>query len=219
MLNNINPTVWSNNYIYIAKSPLTKFYRNFLIKKLKFFEITKDKNSSILDFGCGFGYILNYFYSRGYRNLYGVDPDKEFLKRVPKQIKTSLQFGEKTNFEDNSFDVVFVYCVLHHLEKDKNYFEAIDEIMRVLKPKGYLFICEPGHYRSFIIMAYITKILSFFSKFFKSYNSLLDEEKIIVHYFIKNHYKVIDRLREKKIKEIENTYKYEKWLYVCQKLN
>ena len=219
MLNNINPTDWSNNYIYIAKSPLTKFYRNFLIKKLKFFEIIKDKNSSILDFGCGFGYFLNYFYSRGYRNLYGVDPDKEFLKRVPKQIKTSLQFGEKTNFEDNPFDVVFVYCVFHHLEKDKNYLEAIDEIMSVLKPKGYLFICEPGHYRSFIIMAYITKILSFFSKFFKSYNSILDEEKIIVHYFIKNHYKVIDRLREKKIKEIENTYIYEKWLYVCQKLN
>ena len=68
-------------------------------------------------------------------------------------------------------------------------------------------------------MEYITKILSFFSKFFKSYKLILDEEKIIVRYLIKNHYKVIDRLREKKIKEIENTYIYEKWLYVCQKLN
>ena len=28
-----------------------------------------------------------------------------------------------------------------------------------------------------------------------------------------------NKLREKKIKEIENTYIYEKWLYVCQKLN
>ena len=119
MLNNINPTVGSNNYIYIAKSPLTKFYRNFLIKKLKLFEIINDKNSSILDFGCGFGYFLNYFYSRGYRNLYGVDPDKEFLKRVPKQIKTSLQFGEKTNFEDNSFDVVLFTAYFTILRKIK----------------------------------------------------------------------------------------------------
>ena len=55
------------------------------------------------------------------KNLYGIDPDKELLKQVPSQIKTSLQFGQKTNFEDNSFDVVFVYCVLHHLEKDKIY--------------------------------------------------------------------------------------------------
>ena len=44
-------------------------------------------------------------------------------------------------------------------------------------------------------------------------------KKIIVHYFIKNHYKAIDRLIKKKIKEIENTYKYEKWLYVYQKLD
>ena len=138
---------------------------------------------------------------------------------MPSQIKTSLQFGQKTNFEDNSFDVVFVYCVLHHLEKDKNYFEAIDEIMRILKPKGYLFICEPGHYRSFVIMEYITKVLSLFLKFFKSFKAILDEEKTIVRYFIRNHYKVIDKIRNKKIKEIENTYKYEKWLYVCQKLD
>ena len=92
MSNNINPIDWSDNAVNLTRSPLTKFYRDLMVKKLKFFEITKDKNSSISDFGCGFGYFLNYFYSRGYRNLYGVDPDKEFLKRVPKQIKTSLQF-------------------------------------------------------------------------------------------------------------------------------
>ena len=47
MSNNINSTDWSSNYIDITKSPLTKFYRNFLIKKLKLFEIINDKNSSI----------------------------------------------------------------------------------------------------------------------------------------------------------------------------
>ena len=78
--------------------------------------------------------------------------------------------------------------------------------MRILNPKGYLFICEPGRYKSFIIMEYITKILSFFSKFFKSYKSILDEEKIIVRYFIKNQYKVIDRLRKKKIKDDKEEY-------------
>ena len=80
---------------------------------------------------------------------------------------------------DTHFRVMGKITQLLGREALSNDFEAIDEIMRVLKPKGYLFICEPGHYRSFIIMAYITKILSFFSKFFKSYDSLLDEEKII----------------------------------------
>ena len=217
MSNNINPIDWSNNAVTLTKSSLTQFYRNFMIKKLKFFEIVKDKDSSVLDFGCGFGYFLNYFYNKGYKNLHGIDPDQKLLDQVPKKIKTSLQFAQKTNLENNSFDVVFIYCVLHHIGKDKDYFKAIDEAMRVLKPQGYLFICEPGRHKTFIVMEFIIKILGLFSRLFKSYDEILEEEKNLVHYFLKNHYKIRDRLREKKIKEISNMYKYEKWLYVCQK--
>ena len=217
MSNSVNPTEWSNNAVNLTKSSLTKFYRDLMVKKLKFFEIIKNKDSKILDFGCGFGYFLNYFYNKGYKNIHGIDPDEQLLKKVPNKIETSLQFGQKTNLDDNSFDVVFIYCVLHHIGKDKEYFEAIDEIIRILKPKGYLFICEPGRYRTFLVMEYVVKMLSFFSKLFKSYNEILDEEKVLVHHFLKNHYKIVDKLREKKIKEVINTYKFEKWFYVCQK--
>ena len=89
MSKNINSTDWSSNYINLTKSPLTKFYRNFLIKKLKLFKIVNNKNSSILDFGCGFGYFLNYFYNKGYRNLYGIDPDKELHGRSSEVISLS----------------------------------------------------------------------------------------------------------------------------------
>ena len=181
MSNNINPIDWSDNAVKLTRSPLTKFYRDLMVKKLKFFEIVRNENASILDFGCGFGYFLNYFYNKGYKNLHGIDPDKKLLNQVPKQIKTSLQFGQKTNLENNSFDVVFIYCVLHHVGKDKDYFEVIDEVMRVLKPKGYLFICEPGRSKTFIVMEFIIKILDLFSQLFKSYDALLKEEKILVH--------------------------------------
>ena len=63
MSNNINPIDWSNNAVTLTRSSLTQSYRNFMVKKLKFFEIIKDKNSNVLDFGCGFGYFLNYFYN------------------------------------------------------------------------------------------------------------------------------------------------------------
>ena len=109
MSNNINPIDWSENAVNLTRSPLTKFYRDLMVKKLKFFEIVRNENASILDFGCGFGYFLNYFYNKGYKNLHGIDPDKKLLNQVPKQIKTSLQFGQKTNLENNSFDVVFIY--------------------------------------------------------------------------------------------------------------
>jgi 2-polyprenyl-3-methyl-5-hydroxy-6-metoxy-1,4-benzoquinol methylase len=217
MSNNINPIDWSDNAVKLTRSPLTKFYRDFMVKKLKFFEIVRNENASILDFGCGFGYFLNYFYNKGYKNLHGIDPDKKLLNQVPKQIKTSVQFGQKTKLENNSFDVVFIYCVFHHVGKDKDYFEVIDEVMRVLKPNGHLFICEPGRRKTFIVMEFIIKILELFSQLFKSYDALIKEEKILVHYFLKNHYKIRDKLREKNFNEIINTYKFEKWLYVCQK--
>ena len=66
-------------------------------------------------------------------------------------------------------------------------------------------------------MEFIIKILEMFSQLFKSYDALIKEEKNLVHYFLKNHHKVRDKLREKKFSEIINTYKFEKWLYVCQK--
>jgi len=215
----INPDDWSNNAINLTRSPLTKFYRDLMVKKLNFFKIIKDKDSNLLDFGCGFGYFLNYFYNKGYKNLHGIDPDQKLLDQVPKQIKTSLQFAQKTNLKNNSFDVVFIYCVLHHIGKDKDYFEAIEEAMRLLKPQGYLFICEPGRHKTFIVMEFIIKILGLFSRLFKSYDEILIEEKNLVHYFLKNHHKIRDKLREKKVNEIINTYKLEKWLYVCQKVS
>ena len=165
-------------------------------------------------------YAMNesgYNYNKGYKNLHGIDPDQKLLNQIPKKIKTSIQYGQKTNLESNSFDVVFIYCVFHHVGQDKDYFEVIDEVLRVLKPNGYLFICEPGRRKTFIVMEFIIKILELFSKLFKSYDALIKEEKNLVHYFLKNHYKVRDKLREKKFSEIINTYKFEKWLYVCQK--
>jgi len=217
MSDNINPAHWTDNAVKLTRSPLTKFYRDFMVKKLKFFEIVKNENASILDFGCGFGYFLNYFYNKGYKNLHGIDPDQKLLNQIPKQIKTSLQYGQKTNLESNSFDVVFIYCVFHHVGQDKDYYQVIDEVMRILKPNGYLFICEPGRRKTFIVMEFIIKILEMFSQLFKSYDTLIKEEKNLVHYFLKNHHKVRDKLREKKFSEIINTYKFEKWLYVCQK--
>ena len=44
MSNKINPIDWSNNAVALTRSSLTQSYRNFMVQKLKFFEIIKDKN-------------------------------------------------------------------------------------------------------------------------------------------------------------------------------
>ncbi|HEY0089826.1 MAG TPA: class I SAM-dependent methyltransferase [Candidatus Lokiarchaeia archaeon] len=58
--------------------------------------------------------------------------------------KTTFQVGSATNipFEDNKFDVINVSFVLREMHKSNGKKKAINEIYRVLKPNGYLFVEE-----------------------------------------------------------------------------
>ncbi len=47
--------------------------------------------------------------------------------------------AHKLQFDDNSFDVVFGFGILHHLD----YARALDEIKRVLRPGGVMIFNEP----------------------------------------------------------------------------
>ncbi|MGV6801148.1 MAG: class I SAM-dependent methyltransferase [bacterium] len=53
--------------------------------------------------------------------------------------KFHLMDAHKLEFEDNCFDVVFGFGILHHLD----YVQALDEIKRVLKPGGIMIFNEP----------------------------------------------------------------------------
>jgi ubiquinone/menaquinone biosynthesis C-methylase UbiE len=58
--------------------------------------------------------------------------------------KTTFQVGSATNipFEDNKFDVINESFVLREIHKSNCKKKAINEIYRVLKPNGYLFVVE-----------------------------------------------------------------------------
>ena len=93
-----------------------------------FREVQKD--SKILEVGCGTGRFLKFLENSGYTNLYGVDQAEEMLKVAGKKCHATLQRGDAyvLPFKNNSFDVVFAFRVLSHLEKPEN---AINEMLRV----------------------------------------------------------------------------------------
>lgn len=88
------------------------------------------KDSKILEVGCGTGRFLEFLENSGYTNLYGVDQAEEMLEVADKKCHATLQIGNAyvLPFKDNSFDVVFAFRVLSHLEKPEN---AINEMLRV----------------------------------------------------------------------------------------
>ena len=68
---------------------------------------------------------------------------KEILTKNPNlRIKDYIQadIQEKTPFDSNSFDLIFAPDILEHVENPSI---AIDEILRILKEDGLLFISVP----------------------------------------------------------------------------
>lgn len=98
------------------------------------------KNKKILDLGCGMGdksLLLNP------RNNIIEQTDVEDL-RILKKHKFFLSSNNKINAKDNTYDYVVSIDVIEHIKEDKNF---INEVMRVLKPKGKALITTPNKYR------------------------------------------------------------------------
>ena len=107
------------------------------------------KNTTILDAGFGKGRNLLFFASKG-MDVYGVDHNcdnqalvKEVCLEYDKKFDTSKIIHGKTEalpFKNHKFDLVLSIAVLHFSNSDKHFIQQLNELERVLKPKGYLFI-------------------------------------------------------------------------------
>ena len=113
----------------------------------------------ILDVGCGDGIIdLGLALRTGCEELIGVDPFRGYERlpeivaanhlppdAIPKQLTFMPEDGSHLPFPDDRFDVLVSWGSVEHIAG--GYLRALDEMRRVLKPGGLLFI-HPGLYYS-----------------------------------------------------------------------
>jgi ubiquinone/menaquinone biosynthesis C-methylase UbiE len=115
------------------------FIKDFY-KKYKF----ELKNSKILDLGCGTGRHTLFFAEKGLE-VFAQDKSKLALNILKEQIKKKYKIKiieskiDEIPFPNQFFNVVVSTIVLHHgtIKQIKNWFK---EILRVLKPDGFLVI-------------------------------------------------------------------------------
>lgn len=102
------------------------------------------KSKDVLEIGCGSGndgYLLNRLEPKSYIGLDMMEEQIEIARRNYPQYKFIIQDAtDLSQFTDASKDVVIIFGVLHHIPAWR---KVLDEIARVLKPDGSLFLEEP----------------------------------------------------------------------------
>lgn len=98
------------------------------------------KTCSILDVGCGGGFLTNYLAKKGHQ-VFGIDLSEKSLEiaktsDTTESIHYALASAYELPFPDESFDVVSAMDLLEHVEKPEL---VIKEASRVLKKGGLFF--------------------------------------------------------------------------------
>jgi ubiquinone/menaquinone biosynthesis C-methylase UbiE len=107
-------------------------------------ETAKYDFSDVLDVGLGEGEASEFFLSRGKKvTATGFKVDQyDILDSVRRyvQIHEGVDIESMEVFEDDSFDAVWYSNVLEH---SKNVGRSVEEMKRVVRPGGMLFLIAP----------------------------------------------------------------------------
>lgn len=116
--------------------------RNYSINKK--LELIKQYNSSgnLMDLGCGLGYFLDGAINDKTFSCVGVDVSDDAIKYVKNKFGYDVKNeSELDQLSPNSFDVITQWHVLEHVHLLN---ERIEQLSKLLKPEGTLFIAVPN---------------------------------------------------------------------------
>lgn len=172
---------------YISHSNSNKGLFGFLYQRVRKITLLRKyllinnfrRGNSILDIGCATGQLLQEFKSRGW-DCVGIEPDLDARSLAEKKYHLKV-FGEEGIglLEDSSFDVISMFHVLEHVS---NIDERMNDLKRLIKANGYVFIALPNieswdaqHYKEFWAGLDVPRHLYHFKKdnvkqLFENYN-------------------------------------------------
>lgn len=157
------------------------------------------QKNRLLEIGCGNGFFLQYAKNIGFREVWGVEPGRDTVKKAPKDIKKNIitNIFKKGQFKKNYFDVICLFQVFDHIPDPSN---LLIECYKILKSGG-------------IVLCINHNVDSFSSKLLKDKSPIIDIEH--TYLFNKNTLSEIYRKHEFKILnvfDVINRYPIFYWL-------
>ena len=120
--------------------------RPYLRRLVKRF-FPEDRNTRIVDLGCGSGALLLYLQQAGYLNMLGVESSPDQVEFARQLGVTGVIAADLLCFLRDSpgelYDVVVAFDVIEHFSKDE-VLELLDHACRVLRPGGRLILHVPN---------------------------------------------------------------------------
>jgi ubiquinone/menaquinone biosynthesis C-methylase UbiE len=99
----------------------------------------------VLDIGCGVGFVAIYLKDKYDVDVVGIDVDPEQIECAEKhrgrneELHFTVADATRLPFEDNHFDMVLSFMVVHHIG---DWRQVLEEVSRVLKPEGTYILHE-----------------------------------------------------------------------------
>ena len=104
-----------------------------------------NEKDEILDYGCGYGRIVNQLLNLNFKNIKGFDTSLELIRRGKSfshlpiyQINSPIELP----INDNSIDKLILFAVLTCIPSNKGQEELIDLLYSKLKPGGILYLSD-----------------------------------------------------------------------------
>jgi SAM-dependent methyltransferase len=156
---------------YISHQIKSKSLKDIIYQKVKSVMIKRKLNwvfdyqssGSILDIGAGTGEFLEAFNFKDW-NKSAIEPSKKLHSNL--EQKDIQLYSELHQIKESSQDVITLW---HSLEHIPNLEESLEELKRILKPDGVLFIAVPNH-------------KSYDAVFYKSYWAAWDVPRHLWHF-------------------------------------
>lgn len=105
----------------------------------------------VLDYGCGAGHLLEQMLNETNVNFYGLDFSADSIDETKRRTGGKLNLKEliwvdklPTHFSDQQFDSITLIETIEHLQ-DEALHETMQELFRILKRNGKLFITTPSN--------------------------------------------------------------------------